>query len=114
MEQDFSVLIPARGSCSFLTQTLESICASSIDPKEVILVDDGINPLAIKEIEEFYQKLNLTILPSKGRGIVEALNTGLQYCSTPFVARLDADDLVTPNRFALQISTMATNSDIFL
>ena len=112
MEQDFSVLIPARGSCSFLTQTLESICVSSIDPKEVILVDDGINPLAIKDIEEFYQKLNLTLLPSKGHGIVEALNTGLQYCSTPFVARLDADDLVTPNRFALQISTMASNSAI--
>ena len=112
MVQDFSVLIPARGSCNYLSKTLESISASSIAPKEVILVDDGISKLAIKDIDKFNSRLNLTILPNQGQGLVDALNTGLIHCKTPLIARLDADDLAAPNRFELQIKTLASDPAI--
>ena len=114
MESDFSVLIPARGSCPYLSQTLESICASSIQPKEVILVNDGIDSSTLLEISNFTQVLPLTILPNLGHGLVAALNTGLQHCKTDLIARLDADDLVTQVRFQLQLDAMASMPEVVL
>ena len=112
MEPDFSVLIPARGACPFLVQTLESISTSSISPKEVILVDDGIYSTTIKEIERFHSRLNLVVLVNSGQGLVDGLNTGLHYSTSRYIARLDADDLISPDRFKLQIDTMTANPEI--
>ena len=109
---DFAVLIPVKGDCKFLTFTLESVCKSSITPKEVIIVDDGISESAIKVIESYHSELNITLLPNLGKGIVAALNTGLRHCSFPFIARLDSDDLVTPERFELQMIKMLSNPRI--
>ena len=112
MESDFSVLIPARGSCPYLSQTLESICASSIQPKEVILINDGISKIIISEIKSFQPRLNLIVLENNGEGLVDALNTGLRYSDAKFIARLDADDLASQNRFKLQLDTMLSNPQI--
>ena len=112
MEPDFSALIPARGACPFLVQTLESISTSSISPKEVILVDDGIYSTTIKEIERFHSRLNLVVLVNSGQGLVDGLNTGLHYSTSRYIARLDADDLISPDRFKLQIDAMTANPEI--
>ena len=114
MKNDFevAVLIPVKGYCEFLTATLESVCESTITPKEVIIVDDGIAESTRNVINKFSSKLNITLLPNRGEGIVAALNTGLNHCTYQFVARLDADDLVTSNRFELQINKMLSNSEI--
>ena len=112
MEPDFSVLIPARGECPFLVQTLESISSSSKSPKEVILVDDGISSTTLKEIESFLSRLNLIVLPNRGQGLVDGLNTGLHYSTSRYIARLDADDLIFPDRFKLQIDAMTANPEI--
>ena len=112
MKSDFSVLIPARGECPFLAQTLESICASSLKPKEVILINDGVTKIVISEIESFQPRLNLIVLANNGEGLVDALNTGLHYSDAKFIARLDADDLVSPDRFKLQLDVMLSNPQI--
>jgi glycosyltransferase involved in cell wall biosynthesis len=114
MNSDFSVLIPARGECPFLAQTLESICLSTIQPIEVILVNDGIDPSTLSEISGFQKKMQLTILPNCGQGLVSGLNTGLWHCKTDLIARLDADDLATPSRFELQLNTMENMPQVVL
>ncbi len=37
-------------------------------------------------------------------GLVETLNAGLELCTAPFVARMDADDISHPRRFELQLA----------
>jgi glycosyltransferase involved in cell wall biosynthesis len=112
MGSDFSVLIPARGTCEFLNKTLESICNSSIFPHEVVIVDDGIEKSAVDVISLFDSELNITILKNPGCGIVSALNAGLAHCTTTFIARLDADDMVTSDRFERQITFMRANQRV--
>ena len=41
-----------------------------------------------------------------------ALNLGLQFCRGEYIARLDADDICVPGRFATQIDFMRQNNDI--
>jgi glycosyltransferase involved in cell wall biosynthesis len=112
IETDFSILIPAYGPCPYLSETLESICKSSLMPKEVILVDDGIDRSIFGDLKSFHPRLNLTVLPNNGQGLVSALNTGLQHSKTEYVARLDSDDLAHPDRFKLQLERMAANPKI--
>jgi glycosyltransferase involved in cell wall biosynthesis len=112
MGSDFSVLIPARGTCEFLKKTLESICTSSILPHEVVIVDDGIEESVVDVISLFGSELNIFILKNPGSGIVSALNTGLTQCKTTFIARLDADDMVTSDRFERQLTFMRANQHV--
>ena len=112
MSGDFSVLIPAYGSCEFIEQTLTSICDSSAQPDEVIIVDDGITEQAIVSILKFSPQLALAIYPNNGAGLVDALNTGIQMCKSTFIARLDADDVVTKDRFLLQLKSMCSDPEI--
>jgi glycosyltransferase involved in cell wall biosynthesis len=112
MGSDFSVLIPARGTCEFLNKTLESICNSSILPHEVVIVDDGIEKSAVDVISLFGSELNITIVNNPGSGIVSALNAGLNHCKTTFIARLDADDMVTSDRFERQLTFMRANQHV--
>jgi len=112
MSGDFSVLIPAYGSCEYIEQTLASICDSSAIPDEVIIVDDGITEQAMVSILKFSPQLVLAIYPNNGAGLVDALNTGIQMCKSTFIARLDADDMVTKDRFLLQLNSMCSDPKI--
>jgi glycosyltransferase involved in cell wall biosynthesis len=112
MSHDFSVLIPAHGSCEYIEQTLKSICMSSVMPDEVIIVDDGVTSQAMVTILKFSSELVLAIHPNSGTGLVDALNTGIEKCKSTFIARLDADDVVTADRFSLQLDSMRLDPEI--
>src|SRR5207244_5758317 len=46
------------------------------------------------------------------RGLVEALNTGLDRCRAPLVARMDADDLMHRARLGAQLAALADAPDL--
>jgi glycosyltransferase involved in cell wall biosynthesis len=78
----------------------------------VVIVDDGIEKSAVDVISLFGSELNITILDNPDSGIVSALNAGLKHCKTTFIARLDADDMVTFDRFERQLSFMRANQHV--
>ena len=47
-------------------------------------------------------------------GLVAALNRGLQQATTPFIARMDADDRMYPNRLQAQRDFLLENPEIDL
>jgi hypothetical protein len=49
------------------------------------------------------------ILQAENRGIVEAMNAGLAACHGQVVARLDADDVMKPDRLKLQVAHLQNN-----
>lgn len=108
----FSVLMSvyAKESSNFLDFSLDSIFSQTIIPDEVVLVQDG--PLTIelyKVIDSWRSKLNIVdvVLP-KNMGLGYALNEGLKFCNHDIVARMDSDDICTPNRFEKQIEIIST------
>jgi glycosyltransferase involved in cell wall biosynthesis len=98
--------MPVKGEALFLLDTLRSISNyqnCSTLKIETLIVDDGISNGGIEMLNEFGNSIGLKILRNSGTGIVDALNTGLNSCSTRFVARLDSDDLILPDRLEKQI-----------
>jgi glycosyltransferase involved in cell wall biosynthesis len=77
---------------------------------EVILVADRIKT---SDAEALLKTLisNYRVYESDKPGIVNALNLGLSKSKGIYVARMDEDDLMEPNRLTQQSSHLDTNSD---
>jgi glycosyltransferase involved in cell wall biosynthesis len=107
-----SVLIPAKGVVPYLVKSLESVLSSSLKPNEIILVDDGIDPLQLKNIRLNFSLPSLKVIKNEGKGLVDALNTGIYAAKSTFIARLDSDDFVTKERFVIQTKILDRNPEV--
>lgn len=82
-----------------------SVFSNSILPEAFILVIDGPLEKAL-ELEVLSLKLEFdltTIILPTNMGLAIALNEGLKYVTTEWVARADSDDINHPNRFEIQL-----------
>lgn len=99
-----SLLMPVHGSAPFLTAAIESVYTSRDVKIEFILVlDRCINLNFWKVVQSSPPNIEIKIMHSTSAGIVPALNLGIATAKYELVARLDSDDLVTPDRFLKQI-----------
>ncbi|SDR16285.1 glycosyltransferase [Pseudovibrio sp. Tun.PSC04-5.I4] len=112
-----SVLIPARNAAATLAETLDSLVAQNFNDFAVVLVDDASTD-GTRQIAERYEVQfpsgRFHIVDGPGNGISGALNAGLATIRSPFVARLDADDLAEPERLTRQLQVMNRNPDWLL
>lgn len=85
-------------------------------PNQIVLVQDGNLTDELYRVINKYKELCGDVLCSpvleKNSGLVVALNTGLKYVTSDFVARMDSDDLSSPDRFEKQMKFMESNLDI--
>ena len=98
----------------YFNRCMESIWdEQSIQPNEIVLVEDGELTQELYEIINIWKdKLgnNLKIIPlEKNVGLGDALNIGLQECSYEIVARMDTDDIAMPDRFEKQLKVFENN-----
>eukprot|EP00550_Attheya_septentrionalis_P007360 CAMPEP_0198295136 /NCGR_PEP_ID=MMETSP1449-20131203/26029_1 /TAXON_ID=420275 /ORGANISM="Attheya septentrionalis, Strain CCMP2084" /LENGTH=764 /DNA_ID=CAMNT_0043995333 /DNA_START=83 /DNA_END=2374 /DNA_ORIENTATION=+ len=54
----------------------------------------------------------IDIVKSPRKGISSALNFGLTYCRSEFVARMDADDIAAPGRIISQLAALKANPSL--
>ncbi len=104
-----SVIVPAYNAEAYIAETLQSILSQKVSPLEVIVIDDGSqdNTAAIvhsfgKQVSYFYQR---------NHGTPAARNKGLQTARGELIAFLDADDLWSSDKLALQLRKMETHPD---
>jgi glycosyltransferase involved in cell wall biosynthesis len=118
-----SVLMPVRNARETLDEALESIRAQTFADYEVIAVDDGSTDGSGEALDRWSQRdPRIRVVCSQTPGLANALNTGLAVCQAELVARMDADDVCFPTRFARslefveqhpEISVVGTQVEIF-
>ncbi len=109
-----SIVISAKDSEKTLEKTLKSAFGSNYSDFEVVLVDDGsqdrTHAIACSLQERF---ANLRIIQNqKNLGLARSLNMAIASCDSKYIARLDADDLVTPNRLQVQATFLEEHAKI--
>ena len=117
MSIPFSVLISVyqKENPDHFRLALRSIWHDQLlKPGEIVLIEDG--PLT-KElttvIEAFSQEAPLKIVAyQQNRGLGVVLAEGIYHCSNEWIARMDSDDIATPERFLRQIDFVRKNPDI--
>jgi glycosyltransferase involved in cell wall biosynthesis len=103
-----SVLLPARDASATLSEALHGVLAQrGAPPLEVVCVDDASSDATPALLEEARrQDPRVRVVRGEGRGLVAALNLGLSHCRGDLIARMDADDVVHPDRLRLQVALL--------
>ena len=96
-----SVVMPVHNGGKFLQQAVSSILSQTFQRLELVLIDDHSTDKAITALDQSDPRLK--IFKSKGRGIVNACNTGFSHCRGAFIARMDADDISLEKRLECQL-----------
>jgi len=115
----FSLLLPTYHADD--PDHLRRAFASAVDeqalqPDEVVLVRDGVVPprlqTAIDELAAGSPVPVNVVSLAHNIGLGHALDAGLAACQHEVVARMDADDVSLPERFAVQIPLIAEGYDL--
>lgn len=109
-----SVLLPARDAEATLDLALASVARSRDVALEVIFVDHGSTD-GTRRIAEAHRAAGLSlevVEVARHRSFVEALEEGRRRCRAPFVARMDADDLMHPRRLVEDVAFLERHRDV--
>lgn len=91
--------MPFRNAEAFLDECIQSILGQTSVSWELIAINDHSEDQGLAILESFAQNhLSIRIVQNEGRGIIEALKTGYQKCVGKFITRMDADDIMAPNK----------------
>src|SRR5688500_5602523 len=99
-----SVLMPAYNAERYVARTIRSVLAQTYGHFELIAIDDGSTDGTLAILREF-EKLDsrIRVVSHANVGMGMALNRAWLLCRGEWVARIDADDLMMPDRLARQL-----------
>jgi glycosyltransferase involved in cell wall biosynthesis len=98
-----SVIMPAYNSAEFIEQAISSIRNQTYPHFELLVCDDGSTDHTIAIVERLMnQDSRIKLLRNNCRNISQNCNLGMIQAKFPWIARLDADDVMWPDRLALQ------------
>ena len=91
-----------------------SIIKNTLQPTEIILVQDGPVPVELDKSIQSWAGLNFVKLVKlkQNTGLANALNSGLEHVTTPLVLRADADDINAVDRFERQVQLLSQGYDV--
>jgi glycosyltransferase involved in cell wall biosynthesis len=108
-----SILLPAFNAAKTLDACLRSIRRQVATGWECVVVDDGSTDDTLSRANRFARhdgRFRVVAFPH--RGLVKALNAGLEHCRGAYIARLDADDLMHSERLRQQIDLMERRREL--
>jgi glycosyltransferase involved in cell wall biosynthesis len=106
-----SVVIPAFNAEAFISDAIASVRRQSLTDWELIVVDDGSadqTAHAARQAAGDDSRIRVIRL-DQNQGISAASNAGFDLAQGSFIARMDSDDTILPDRLAVQVSAFAAN-----
>ena len=100
-----SVIIPTYNHAQYIGPAIESVLNSSHSNVEIVVIDDGSRDetseivKGYKDVRYFYQS---------NRGAHEAINAGIDFSSSPYIAILNDDDLFMRNHLEIGLTNLRT------
>jgi glycosyltransferase involved in cell wall biosynthesis len=102
-----------RDAEATLEECLASIAAQTLRRHELIAVDDGSRDASwAMLVRASARDPRIRPLRSPGRGLVAALNFAARHAAAPLLARMDADDVASPDRLERQAARLASGPEV--
>lgn len=108
-----SVVIPVFNGSDYLEETVNSVLNSSYKNIEILLVDDGSkdkSKLLCHRLEKKYKNVKFYWF-KKNKGLTHSLNYAIKKAKGEFIARINQDDIMMPNRLKEQVKFLKDNPD---
>jgi glycosyltransferase involved in cell wall biosynthesis len=107
-----SVALSVYNAEQFLASAIDSVLSQTFTDFECLILDDGSTD-GSRAIIEAYAARDSRIRPifRANKGLIVSLNQLLAEARAPIIARMDADDISLPERFARQYAFLQENPD---
>lgn len=109
-----SVLMSVYNGERFLADAVDSILGQSVGDFEFLIVDDGSTDGTAAILRGYDDPRIRLITNPRNLGLTRSLNIGLAAARGRFIARMDADDIAVPDRFARQLAFFEANPRVVL
>ena len=113
-----SIIFPVYNSEKYLLESLESVFNQTISDFELIIINDKSTDSSlniIKKIEKEYSNFQIKIIHNKYNiGLSKSLNKAFKKSKGEFIARMDSDDIASPDRLEKQLNFMIKHPDVGL
>ena len=97
----------------YLDEAIQSVLNQTLHDFEFIIINDGSTDGTAKIIERYRREDGrIRAYEQPNRGLVVALNRGLELARGEYVARMDADDISVPERVATQVAFMDAHQEV--
>lgn len=109
-----TIAIPFYNAQKYLGDSIESVLSQTYDNWKLLLIDDGSTDNSLAIAKSFASKDDRVRVYSDGnnKNLGFRLNQIPMLTETPFLARMDADDIMLPMRIEKQITTLLNNPKI--
>ena len=107
-----SIIIPVYNAKLYVRKAIDSLLCQTFQDYEIFLIDDGSidgTENIVREIALQNHQIHLIQRPNKG--LISTLNEGIALARSPFIARMDADDIALPNRLELQYKYLSKHPE---
>src|SRR5258706_10619427 len=108
-----SVILPNYNLAQYLAGCLNSLLQQSVQPLEIIVIDDASTDTSIAIIEEFAAKHPVirVVKNERNRGVVHNMNEGWKQALGEYIYYAAADDLVLPGLFEKSLQLLAQHKE---
>lgn len=97
-----------------LERSIESVIAQGC-LGILFIVDDGSTDATASILQTYNKKEKIKVITNeRNRGLAYSLNKIIELSEAEYLARIDADDIMKPNRLKLQISYLEKNTDVIV
>ena len=113
MLPSISVVMPVFNGACICRQTLASLRWQTFTDWEAVCVNDGSTDESLAILRQFAAAdSRFRIIDRPNQGIVAALNAGVLAARADWIARIDSDDVATPERLATQWQFVQQHPDV--
>lgn len=110
MKKRVTVLMPVYNASQFLDRSIKSILSSTFSDFELLIIDDGSTDNSEEIIKTFND--SRIKLVKNDHNYIQSLNLGLKLAEGEYIARMDADDIMLPERLQIQVNLLDSKKDV--
>ncbi|RKV82889.1 MAG: glycosyltransferase family 2 protein [Alloprevotella sp.] len=105
-----SITMTAYNAEKYITDALQSVLMQSFDDFEFIIVDDGSSDATWQILNDCSD--NRLIILRNEHDYIASLNCAMHMARGEYIVRMDADDMMHPDRLSMQVSLMEQNPEL--
>lgn len=107
-----TIAIPVFNGGEYIRDAIQSVLNQTFKDFELLIINDGSTDNSM-EIAQLYNDKRIKIInDGKNRGLVYRLNQSVELAKGKYYARMDADDIMHPDRIQRQIDYLTVNPEI--
>lgn len=104
-----TVAIPFYNAEAFLGDAIRSVLNQSFRDFELLLIDDGSTDKSLEIARSFPDTRITVISDNSNKGLCARLNQSVEMARGEYYARMDADDIMHPDRLKIQLEYLKDN-----